>query len=337
MDASSIKKRLSPWNIAGFTLGLLLLVFLLRQINLQQLLQLVGSIQPAYLLLGGLLYFAKAVVRSLRFMRVNQSIPSHFMRMLRLTFATSLASQVLPLKIGELSYVYLLNKDYRASVPTGLSSLLVIRLVDLLSISLLFIAITLGVGIPADLAVYFRAILVFMAVLLVMIVGLLLLPGRDLRFLSAIPRPGPLAEWEHKPLVQKVMHGIQNFLAGLEQYRATQYLEWTGLGCLEWLINYAAFYVLLLGIGMQVTFFATVVCVTFAALASVLPLNSFGSFGPMEAGWATGLVLMGYPPDIAITSGFATHLLTLGYMLVFGGLSWVSYYFGPWNKPVLQA
>ena len=111
----------------------------------------------------------------------------------------------------------------------------------------------------------------------------------------------------------------------LARYSPRETSEWGVLAGLEWFVNYFAFHVLMLGIGMDPRFLDTVVCVTFAALASVLPLNSFGSFGTQEAGWAAGLLLMGYPRESAIASGFATHLLTLAYMILLGGLSWLTY------------
>ena len=89
--------------------------------------------------------------------------------MLRLTFASSLASQVLPLKLGELTYVYLLKRDNRASISHGLSSLMIMRLIDLLAVSLLFIIFTITVQVPAGLTVYFKSILGFMALLLLII------------------------------------------------------------------------------------------------------------------------------------------------------------------------
>jgi uncharacterized membrane protein YbhN (UPF0104 family) len=119
--------------------------------------------------------------------------------------------------------------------------------------------------------------------------------------------------------------GLETLFSQLAAYSLRDVLSWSLLAGLEWFVNYFAFHVLLLGIGLTPDFYTTVVAVTFAALTSVLPLNSFGSFGALEAGWAAGLLLMGIPRETAVSSGFASHLLTLAYMLVFGGLSWLSY------------
>ena len=130
MTFSSIKQRLSLWNILFFLFGLAVLFFLLKQIDFRNLVDLIFKIKPEYLLLGGILYLCKGLLRAFRFKRANQDYPLPFLKMLRLTFASSLASQVLPLKLGELTYVYLLKRDNRASISHGLSSLMIMRLID---------------------------------------------------------------------------------------------------------------------------------------------------------------------------------------------------------------
>lgn len=322
MKATTAKSRLSWLNILYFVLGMAVLIFLLRKIDFNGLIRLVVSVNPLYLLLGGVIYLCKALVRSMRLVSVNQRSRPRLMDMLRLTLAYSLAGQILPLKLGELSYIYLLKKDQRSSIPQGVSSLVVVRIFDLLAIALLFVLISLLVRLPQNLSVYFYSVLAFVGVLLVIIVLMLALA----RFASPILNfIFGLRLVQKLPFAPKIRGAAQSIFDELIQYRPGQYALWGGLALVEWLVNYASFHVLLLGIGMTPTFFDTVVCVTFAALASVLPINSFGNFGTQEAGWATGLVLLGYPQEIAITSGFATHLLTLGYMLLLGGLSWISY------------
>lgn len=324
MNQTTAKKYLTPLNLFYFALGLLILIFLVRKIDFPALIQLMLKIKPEYLVLGGLIYLCKAVTRSVRFTRINTRSSPDFFKMLRLSLATSLASQLLPLKLGELSYVYLLKKDNRSSIPQGLSTLMVIRIFDLLAISLLFIIISFVLRLPPNLSIYFYSILAFIGFLLMLILGLLLVSRNSrvvLQFISRFPNLHKL------PFMDKILAVLEGIFEDLKQYQAREYLEWTALAALEWLINYATYHVILVGIGLTPTFFDTVVGVTFAALASILPINSIGSFGTLEAGWAAGLVLLGYPQQIAITSGFATHFLTLFYMLLFGGLSWLSYLF----------
>ena len=326
MDISQIKKRLTLWNLLFFGLGVLVLIFLLIQINFKDLLDLLIKIKVEYLLLGAVLYLCKGLIRAFRFKKIIRQNQSSFFKMLRLTFASSLASQVLPLKLGELTYVYLLKKDNRAPVSQGLSSLLVVRLLDLLAVSLIFILVTLTVPITGTLVIYFRSILGFMALLLVAILVLLFISGIDEKVIQFLNGFSIVRKFS---ILGKIVNWLSSFLLELKQYRWHQYLGWTGLACAEWLVNFAVFHALMLGFGFTPSYLDTVTAVTFSVLASVLPINSMGNFGTQEVGWTAGLTLLGYTKEAAISSGFATHLITLGYFLVYGGLSWISYLFNP--------
>lgn len=324
MENSPIKKRLTVWNFIFFALGVLVLVLLLLQINFQDLIQLIVEINITYLFLGAGLYLCKGLIRALRFTRVIDQSQTSYPKMVRLTFASSLASQVLPFKLGELTYVYLLKRENRASISSGLSSLLVIRLLDLLAVALLFILAALFFPLSGSLAIFFGYILGFIVLLLAGILLIIFISGKTEfldGFLSRIP-------WVQKYAVLTRLKdwGI-HFLLELKPFRWSQYIQWAALASLEWAVNFAVFHSLLLGFGLNPSIFDTVTSVTFSVLASVLPINSLGNFGTQEVGWSAALTLLGYSKEAAISSGFATHLITLGYFLIYGGLSWISYLF----------
>ena len=304
-----------------------MLYLLLRQVDFPALINQILKIPFTFLLLGGLIYGVKAVLRAARFARMNARQEGvSLLRMLRLSLASSLASQLLPLKLGELSYVYLLKREYRSPVAQGLSTLMLIRLFDMLAVALLFVAFALLVRLPASLSLYFYSILAFVGLLLALILALLF----GARFVEPLLAYLFRFRWVRRvPYLFKLRGMLAGVALDLQRYSPRAYAEWTVLAALEWLVNYFTYHVLLIGIGLQPALFTTVVTVTFAALASVLPINSFGSFGTQEAGWATGLVLLGYRQEVAITSAFAAHLLILGYILLLGGLSWLSYLLRP--------
>lgn len=348
MSQATPRKYLSLWNLVTFALGLAVVIFLLRQINLQSLAQLILAIKPGYLLAGAGLYLIKALFRAYRFWRLRSQPTATplakpaakptakptakpmagFTRMLRITLASSLASQVLPLKLGELTYVYLLKKERSASISQGLSSLLVVRLFDLLAIALLFIVFSLALRTPQSLTVAFGWILAFIGLLLGIITAVLVVARFDRKIFGFAGRFGKLQKFA---LFIRLRDGLSGIFGHLRQFRPSETLEWVALAAGEWLVNFMVFQVILLGMlpgipgmGLAPHFYDTVVSVTFSALASVLPINSFGNFGTQEAGWTAGLMLLGYAQPAAIYSGFATHLLTLAYMLVFGGVAWLS-------------
>ncbi len=322
MPTPSNRNIFSPVNLVSSLLGITLLVVLLRQIDFENLVDSLLAAQPAFLILGGTAYLFKSIVRSLRFMYINELPGQNFLKMLRLTLASNLASQLLPLKLGELAYVYLVKKDFQARFSQGVSTLLIVRIFDLLTISLLFVLSALVFRLPAGLSVYFYYILGFVAVMLAFLGGLITASKLSPRLVIF---PQQKAFSRRFKILNKIQQGVQAVLLEMGKFRGRQYAVMLGYSAVEWTLNYAMFHVLLQGIRMVPHFFDTVSAVTFAALASVLPINSLGNFGTQEAGWATGLILLGYPQETALTSGFATHLLSLSYFLVLGGLAWASY------------
>jgi uncharacterized membrane protein YbhN (UPF0104 family) len=76
-----------------------------------------------------------------------------------------------------------------------------------------------------------------------------------------------------------------------------------------WLSLYAFSYTTILAFGVNIEFFAAVAGSTGAALTNVLPINSFGSFGTMEAGWTGGFLFVGMSLQDAVTTGFGYHLI----------------------------
>ena len=324
MDTSPVRKPLSPAKVVSFLAGLAILYLLFSQIDFQDLSRLLLAIKPWYLLSGGILYLIKASVRAYRTMQLNQDSRLKLIRVLRLTLASSLISQVLPFKLGELSYVYLLKKESRLPTAQGISSLALLRIFDVLAVALLFLAIATGEGLPGRLAAYYVPLLLFIAGILLFL-GIWMLISRRAGF--ALAGKNRNAMIFSLPIVAKLIHSMEQVATSLKQYKPARVPGFVLWACLEWLVNYAVFHVILVGMGFSPTFFVTVASVSFSILASVLPINSLGNFGTQEAGWATGMILMGFSRVDAIASGFATHLITLGYFLLLGGFSWTSYWF----------
>lgn len=311
------KKPFSLANILAFLLGIAMLAALLTQVNLRELADSLLKVDAGMFGLGALAYLVKSFIRALRFWRFERADgqPVSFWHMARLTFASTLASQVLPLKLGELTYVYLIRTDIGGSIARGISGLMMVRVFDILAIALLFLATAGVVGLPGTLSRYFTSILL-LTVVLAVAVGGMLLAGR-------LKLPSP-AFVERRPLLRKARAALAQVLETLHQH-IRRIPEMTGLALAEWLANFAMYHALLVGLGLAPQFLHTVTAVTLAAVASLLPINSFGNFGTQEAGWATGLILLGYTRSAAIASGFATHLLVMVYVTVQGAASWLSY------------
>lgn len=67
--------------------------------------------------------------------------------------------------------------------------------------------------------------------------------------------------------------------------------------------------------GTPVSLAATVVGSTFANATHLLPVNTLGSFGSLEAGWTVGFALMGVPAKDAFAAGLAMHTVVFSVLL----------------------
>lgn len=294
-----------------------MLAALLTQINLKDLIDSLLKVNANMFALGALAYLVKSLIRALRFWRFERANgqSASYWRMARLTFASTLASQILPLKLGELTYVYLIRVDVGGSIARGISGLMMIRVFDVLAIAVLFLITAGAVGLPGAMAGYFTSILL-LTVLLTIAAGAMLLVGR-----LKLPSPAVV---ERYALLRKARAALAQVLETLHQH-IHHLPEMIALALAEWLANFVMYHILLIGLGLSPQFIHTVTAVTLAAVASLLPVNSFGNFGTQEIGWATGLTLLGYSQKSAIMSGFATHLLVMVYVAGQGLVAWLSY------------
>ncbi len=313
--------RINIRNITFFLIGLFLIVFLLRQINLRELQNQILGIRWEYLLAGGGLYFLKACLRAFRLNRISADLVIPYWRALRLSLATSLATQILPLKLGEFSYVYLLKREKETPIPQGISALIVVRLMDLMAVGLIYLALALSIHSQNSTVQVAQAI--FFLVALSGGFGILML----ISYIA--PKFSITTDQTESSIRQNAFRHLfiwlQKFLSYFRAYHPAQIAQWLLLSLLEWLCNYSMFHMLLSGMNIPMTFFQTSTAVTFAAIASALPVNAIGSFGSQEAGWTAALIMLQIDRQMAISTAFSTHILSLGYIIFFGGLAWVSY------------
>ncbi len=96
-----------------------------------------------------------------------------------------------------------------------------------------------------------------------------------------------------------------------------------GITLLLWLLTFAAFFVIMRAFGIPMSIAETVLGSTAAVVAGFLPIGAIGSFGPLEAGWAGGFMLVGLEHDPALASGIGVSLTTLGYAIVLGVVAWL--------------
>lgn len=317
-------KRETIAKVSAVVITVVLVAILLSQINLSDITTTLTSIDPIYIIIGFILYLFSYFFRALRFhILLNDKVS--IKDLFSIVCVHNMANNILPARTGEISYVYLSKKLHNIPVGEGVASLMVARIFDLTTISLLFFLST----------IFIRDLPDMVSKVIWIIVGLLvfvLLLFLALVFFGEI----------FVDLIRRVANGINAL-----RFSSVQYLLRKGdetvlsfklmnskklFGCvfvtsmMLWCSQYSMLYILANAMNISLAFWCMIFALTFVFFTTILPTQSIGGFGIIEGSWALGFMIMGISKDVAIGSGFGFHIILLTFALVIGTYGLVNIY-----------
>ena len=231
---------------------------------------------------------------------------------------------VLPSKLGELSYPYLLNKISGMSMTEGLASLIASRVYDFFLTLIFFLLASIS----------FQGLLrvsVFLIILLsVFLIGLTFLAffymPHLLRWFSSLL--AKIAMWvgvkKSRPVdwVQTKIHEMAEDFYAIKA-RGT-YLSVALASLISWVMAFWMFYAFLRGFGIDISFMGVVFGSTIAVITSALPVGGLGNWGTLEVGWTAGFILVGLSKGTAIATGLGVHIMIFIISGLFGLICWIT-------------
>lgn len=323
----------------SLAISILLIWWLLRQIDSEALNRTFRALHvPALLAFFGI-SFTGAVLRAWRYKWLLAPDPIGWKPVLLVTFIRNLFVDLLPARIGSLSYVYVLNRRLGFSFQAAASTFVVAVVLDFLTLSPFLIVSLLVVGL-GNTAVSSPALLLMALVFLACtaLLYLLLIPffQRIMDGLGLLLRLLRCGEKSWALLLRKRGEETISALAFLRNRR----IFWPlfGLSLLVRLAKYVSLYVLLFslmhsqGFSLSPLSFAqTILGITGAELTSLLPVKGLAGFGTWESAWALSFRLMRFDPQLAVLSGIGVHLFTNAWEYGLGILS-LLLIFSPWVR-----
>jgi len=301
-----------------------IIFFLFTQISLKDLYALLKSIDPLWAILGSAGYFLAILFRAFRFQRLIHSKDIPLSELFRLSILYHLSLMVLPSKLGELSYPYLLNKFSGMTITEGMASLIASRVYDFFIVLMIFLFASIGFQ---D---FFQIDLFFIILLSAFLIGLTFLfffyMSDLLRLFTNLMEK--MSQWvgakESKPIqwVQRKIHEIAEDFYAIKARRT--YLSVTVTSLISWILVFWMFYAFVRGFGIEISFFKVVFGSTIAILANALPISGIGNWGTLEAGWAAGFLMVGLAKEKAIATGFGVHIVIFLISTVMSLISWVT-------------
>jgi hypothetical protein len=261
---------------------------------------------------------AGALVRAWRYKTLLAPRFIGWGNILLVTFIRNSLIDLLPARLGGLSYIYMLNKRLGFTFESATSTFVLASVLDTLTLSPFLILAGLSVGLGAG-AISVPAILGVAAVFFVIVALLVwkLVPlGRFLEtlFERLIARLGLAG----RPFLRMAEEKLKLTVDEISLYREKRSLvpvfaQSLVIRLAKYISVFSLFYGLLRSRGFSLadlSFSKFILGISGAELTSVLPVKGLAGFGTWESGWALTFRLMDFDTGMAVISGIGVHLLT---------------------------
>jgi len=306
----------------------LVAVLWISGVQVSDIIQCVANSRGDYLGYGFLFYIGVYTFRALRFRVLLRARAPSLVDVYAIGAVHNIFNQIMPARTGELSYVFLLKNRFQVPSATGIASLLVARVLDLIALILYF-----GMGVLLFMTrIDFSPVklgAVCLAVLFIALLVLFNLP-RLAQWAFVLSRSWATAlKWQDRKPVRIILEKGREVAEAFQEIRSPGTLLQAFLySLLTWLGIFLCYYWVLLSFQVvdpeELTFGISIVGSSGLNFACILPINGLGSLGSWEAGWVAGYLFTGkMEMETAATTGFGLHIVVLGYVLILGFLGWI--------------
>ncbi|MBN1221893.1 MAG: flippase-like domain-containing protein [Candidatus Aminicenantes bacterium] len=267
-----------------------------------------------------------AALRALRYQWLLHPSRIGFKNIFLVTLIRNLFVDLLPARIGSLSYVYLLNKRLKYPFEEAASTFVVAFVFDFLTLSPFVVLSILIVG-PGSSSVtgplFLGTALIFFLLIALIVWKIIPLSRLALKVYKALLQ---LLHMDSKDWALNSADKLQTTITTLDQIQKRK-IQWPlfFLSLLLRLGKYGSLYVLLFallhshGLSFEnLSFWKTILGITGGEMTGALPIKGLAGFGTWESGWAVAFRLMKFDPRLSILSGIGVHLITNLYEYALG-------------------
>lgn len=309
---------------AGVFLGL---VLWFSGIEVSRIPALIKDCRIDLILCAFLVYAGTYLGRAVRFRILLRSEAPPLARLYSLVAVHNLLNMILPVRTGELSYIYFLRTKFHVPSASGIATLVAARVLDLLCLMLLF-----GIGLlhysteiqffTPDLTIACAACFV---VALAVLLNLARIAGLALALFRGIARALGLNE---KRIIAALLTKGEEVKSVFESIRSRNLLlSAFTVTVITWIGTFLTCFWILGSFETvdtsNITFGISIVGTTALNVTCVLPINGLGNLGSWEAGWAAGYMFLGLDKETAVLTGFGEHIIIFCFALLLGAIGWI--------------
>ncbi|WP_250125042.1 lysylphosphatidylglycerol synthase transmembrane domain-containing protein [Chroococcidiopsis sp. CCMEE 29] len=278
------------------------------------------------------IFFLVAVtqlIRAVRFFELlSLRINIQYSLVLQITCIYQFLNHILPIRSGELSLPILLKRYSNCTYSSSVAFLVLTRLYDVLALAIIvFLAAAVliyrGVIEPFWLFVFISALLLAM-----LLISLLILCVRTRNPRQRQNAINNLAIAKVPLFLKQLFFNFKTFGSNLYHefliYKGILlHLRLLSYSVSIWLALFLLFWRVLQLVGFYVSFSEVVLGSSLANLTQLLPINTLGNIGTLEAGWVLGFTMLGFDSYKTLTAGIVMHVIVIVAAGTYGIVSWI--------------
>jgi len=302
-----INTRQLIWRGISILVTVVLLIYLIGNIEWEEFGELLGRVAGISLLGAFASYLTLNILRAIRFRTLLDKSETPLRVLIPITLYHNFLVRLLPFKLGEISYIVLLRTRLNYSMESGVSSLFGARILELLIIVVVF---AFGIVLSGEqFANQRNGLLVIVAVVFVGSVVGLYFAGTIIRVsLNVMNRI--LSRITSTPFgfMEKVNTKLEEMAVEFDRIRHPR-LFFTALfiSLFTYTSSFMTNYILLTAIGLDEAFPVVITIISIGMFASAFPFSVSG-FGVVELSWLFGLTqFAGFAESEATSVGFLLH------------------------------
>jgi len=304
-------RQSSKITFVATLVSVLLLVLLFKLSDFDRLISSLATINFTFVLVSLLVFLLTIIIVSLRLLFVlHLSVKKKLVPSIDIIVIHTVLLCILPARLGDLCYPFLLNKNLNIIMSHSFVNLLVLRLYDFMVSVLLFLVSTVMLSINnVDKLVLQKTALVFFVIAICIL-------GTIKYFSSVYIIPNKYKDKGGK--LEKFIDILCQLQEGFHVISIIDHIILFSMTCIKWALSSGVIYFIFRSLNMDILVAETILVTTGMNLVVALPIQTVGGFGITEAAMAFLLGLVGYATDEAVTYSLATRFVWLAMPLNIG-------------------
>lgn len=304
-----MKKRL----FAGILLGILFIYLSIRGLDIQSVLEGFQRIRYTYVAIALFVLLVMQILRSYRWGVLLSPIEKvDQVSLFSITSVGFMLIVAIPARIGEFARPYLITRKSKIKMSSALGSIVLERVLDFLTIMMLFPIIMFLSPLPPWMAK--SGVLLLLAVIIIFGLLILLVVKRDasIDFIQTILKRLP------DKLSLRLEGMVAHFIDGLKVIESPRLFIYIAfLSLLIWLANVLSIYVMFFALGLDLSLIAALTVMIILIFGLIIP-TAPGFVGNWHYFTMIGLVLFGISRADAMTFAIVHHATCIIFTAILG-------------------